>query len=214
MGYIYRFFSPSGKSYIGQTKRDITKRKNEHLKCPGSCILLENAIKKYGNNMEFEILFQTNDNFLDEYEMRCIQNYNSIEPNGYNIRSGGSAGSHSEISRERMRIAKTGSLNHNFGKPRTNETKKAISEAKSGEKHHFHGKELSSEHKLKLSASNKKCHPELPMYMVYVKERPEQYQASGYSIVNHPSLKTKYFTTKKLSDKEKYELALNYLNSV
>ena len=41
------------------------------------------------------------------------------------------------------------------------------------------------------------------MYIVYVKERPSQYQSSGYAILNHPVLKHKYFTSKKLSDEEK-----------
>ena len=50
--------------------------------------------------------------------------------------------------------------------------------------------------------------------MVYVKERPAQYQTSGYAIVNHPKKPTKYFTSKKCSEKEKYELALAYLNAV
>ena len=52
------------------------------------------------------------------------------------------------------------------------------------------------------------------MYMVYVKERPETWQGSGYAIVNHPTLKNKYFTTKKLTDKEKYDMAIAYLQAV
>ena len=197
MGYIYCITSPSGKKYIGQTIRNYEKRFKEHCSLSNSCIILEKAIRKYGKDkMKFEILLIIDNELLNEYEIKFIDIYNTLEPNGYNIRTGGTKAKHSEASCQRMREAKLGDKNHNFGKPRTAETKKAISEAKSGEKHHFHGKELSSEHKLKLSASNKKCHPELPMYMVYVKERPEQYQASGYSIVNHPSLKTKYFTTK------------------
>jgi group I intron endonuclease len=214
MGFIYRITSPSGKSYIGQTTRDINKRFKEHIKCPGNCILLENAIKKYHSKMEFEILLEVNDEMLDFYEIRFIDKYETLEPRGYNIRSGGSQGCHSKISCERMRDQKLGEKNHNFGKPRTDETKKAISLAKSGEKHHFYGKILTDHHKLKLSTSHKKSHVELPIYMVYVKERPEQYQSSGYAIINHPTKKSKYFTSKYYSDKEKYELALEYLKTV
>ena len=83
-----------------------------------------------------------------------------------------------------MRESKLGEKNHNFGKPRTEETKRAISDAKNGSKHHFYGKELSFEHKLALS----KSHTELPMYIVYVKARPEHYTSSWYSVVNHPVL--------------------------
>lgn len=213
MGIIYKITSPSGKSYIGQTMRSFEKRKGEHLKCPGSCIILESAIKKYGDEMEFEVLLEANDTHLDKYESQFIELYQTLEPHGYNIRTGGSAGKHSELSRERMRTSKLGVLNHNFGKPRSEETRNLISFAKSGEKHHFYGKTFTEEHKLKVALSHRKSHSELPMYMVYVKERPEQYQSSGYAIVNHPSLKSKYFTVKLLSDKEKYDMALAYLNS-
>ncbi len=214
MGFIYRFFSPSGKTYIGQTMRDTEKRRKEHFKCPGSCILLENAIKKYGLKMEFEVLLEVNDIQLDYYETRFIQTYGSIEPYGYNIRTGGSVGHHSELSCERMRQAKLGEKNHNFGKPRTDSAKLAISLAKSGEKHHFYGKSFTEDHKLKLAESHRKSHNELPMYLVYVKERLAQYQSPGYAVVNHPTKPTKYFTSKKFSEKEKFELALEYLKAV
>ena len=49
------------------------------------------------------------------------------------------------------------------------------------------------------------------MYVVYVKERPQYYQSSGYAVVNHPTLKNKHFTSKKLSDEEKLKLALEYI---
>jgi group I intron endonuclease len=213
MGFIYCITSPSNKIYIGQTIRNISKRMKEHSKCEGSCILLENAIQKYGIDcMKVEVLLEVNDEMLDEYETMFIDVYNSIEPNGYNIRSGGSTKStHSELSRERMRVAKLGDKNHNFGKPRSDECKKAISEAKSGEKHHFYGKKFTEDHKLKLAKSHRKSDDDLPMYMVYVKPRPKQYQAEGYAIVNHPKLKNKYFTSKKLSLNEKYNLTNAYL---
>jgi group I intron endonuclease len=214
MGVIYKVTSPSGKSYIGQTKRPIEKRIKEHFKCPGYCIALENAIKKYGDKMEYEVLLEVNDEQLNFYEIRMIQVYDTIEPKGYNIRTGGSVSQHSELSCERMRQAKLGEKNHNFGKPRSDSAKQAISTAKSGDKHHFYGKTLSNEHKVKLALSHRKSHLELPMYMVYVKERPAQWQSSGYAIVNHPTLKNKYFTSKKLTDNEKYDLAVSYLQAV
>jgi group I intron endonuclease len=214
MGYIYCITSPSGKQYIGQTKRNYNKRFNEHCKLLKSCILLENAIKKYGkDNMKFEILLEINNNLLDEYEKSFINMLSTLEPYGYNIRNGGSKGFHSELSRQRMRDSKLGEKNHNFGKPRSDETKMAISNAKSGVNHHFYGKTLSQEHKLELSKAHKKTCNDLPMYMVYVKERHHNYQASGYAIVNHPTLTNKYFTSKKLSDEEKLNMAYEYLSS-
>ena len=164
--------------------------------------------------MTYEIILETNDEHLNMYETQMIKVYNTLEPYGYNIRSGGDASVHSELSCERMRQAKLGDKNPNFGKPRTEEAKLAISAAKSGDKHHFYGKTFSEDHKMKLAISHRKTHGELPMYMVYVKERPAQWQSSGYAIVNHPTLKNKYFTSKKLSDKEKYDLAIAYLQAV
>ena len=111
-----------------------------------------------------------------------------------------------------MRLSKLGEKNPNFGKPRSDETKEKIKLSKIGEKHHFFGKKFSYEHKLNLSKSHKSS--ELPMYMVYLKPRPKQYQDEGYSISNHPNGKNKLFTSKKLSLNEKYILALNYLNKL
>jgi group I intron endonuclease len=214
MGVIYCLTSPSGKQYIGQTKRPIEKRLKEHCSnCSGS-IILKAAIDKYGlNTFNVEILLQVNNTLLNDYESKFIEVYNTMEPNGYNVRSGGSQQStHSIESRQRMRESKLGNKNHNFGKERSKETKQKISEARSGKKHHFYGKSLSESHKLKLSNSHKK-ESTMPIYMVYVKPRPKQYQCEGYAIVNHPNLKNKYFTSKTLNLDEKYKLALEYLQS-
>lgn len=211
MGVIYCLSSPSGKSYIGQTRRPLEKRLREHSKMATGCVILNESINKYGfDNFKVEILVEVNDEHLDMYEKKVIETYNSLYPNGYNIRTGGCVNSqHCDESREKMRQSKLGEKNPNFGKPRDDATKLAISLAKSGEKHHFFGKELSYEHKLHLSASHKKDN--LPMYMVNIKGRPEHYTSDGYAIVNHPQLKTKYFTSKKISMEEKYNLAINYL---
>jgi hypothetical protein len=109
-----------------------------------------------------------------------------------------------------MRLAKLGDKNPNFGKPRDNDTKNKISDAKKGENHHFFGKTFSTEHKLNLSLARKITN--LPIYLVYLKARPEVYQSEGYVIANHPKSKNKYFTSKKKSLKEKYNDAINYLD--
>lgn len=212
MGIIYCLTSPSGKQYIGQTIRSIDIRFKEHCRTK-ECILLYNALQKYKpENFIKEILLICDDKYLDKYEITFIEKYNTIYPNGYNVRSGGSNGKHCEESKKRMRESKLGDKNHNYGKPRTEETKKKISEKKSGENHHFFNKKLSNQHKLKLSKSHKK--DDLPMYLVRLKARPEYYQSSGYVVTNHPLLKTKYFTSKHLTDDEKYNMALHYLNSL
>ncbi len=212
MGYIYCLTSPSGKKYIGQTRRSVEKRVLEHAALSGTCVILEHAIRKYGiESFTVEVLAETDDNELNTYEIKFIEQYNTIEPNGYNIRAGGSNGKHSDASKQRMRESKLGEKNHNFGKPRTVETCAKISDAKSGIKHHFYGKQLCYEHKLALSKSHKTDN--LPMYLVHINERPKMYQGEGYAVINHPTLKTKYFTSKKLTLEEKLELATKYLES-
>ena len=214
MGYVYMITFPNGKRYIGQTIRTIEKRLSEHVKCKGSCIILENAIKKYGKDaLTVETLVEINNDKLDYYESIFIDMFNTLEPNGYNIRSGGSTGKHTNESCERMRQKKLGNLNPNFGKERTASTKLAISLSKSGENHHFYGKSFTIDHKLKLSNSHKKFDQTLPMYISYCKERPAIYQSAGYAVTNHPTLKTKYFTSKHLTMDEKMFQAKEYLKS-
>ena len=214
MGIIYLIKNKlNSKCYIGQTIRSLKKRWNEHCNINGDSIV-NNAIKKYlPENFDVSILIEIDNNKLDELEVKFISEYNSLYPNGYNIQTGGNINKkHCEESREKMRLSKLGEKNHNFGKPRSDETKTKISNAKKGVNHHFFGKELTYEHKLNLSKSHKTT--ELPMYMVYLKARPTQYQDEGYGISNHPNGKNKMFTSKKLSLEEKYNLSLNYLSEL
>lgn len=211
MGIIYCLESPSGKKYIGQTIRSLEKRFKEHCKRT-ECIILFNAIQKYKpEHFKKEILLECNDDLLNEYEQYYIEHHKTLFPNGYNIRSGGSNGFHCDNSKQKMRESKLGIKNHNFGKPRSEITKERISIVNSGENHHFYNKRLSIEHKLNLSKSLKSY--DLPMYVIKVKARPEHYCSSGYAIINHPVLKNKYFTSKKISDEVKLSMVLNYLNS-
>lgn len=213
-GLIYCYTSPSGKKYIGQTFRDMDKRELEHINRP-DCIAFHQAILKYGiANFKREILHEApyNQEEFDEKEKQFISELNTMSPNGYNIRSGGANGTHCAESRERMRQSKLGAKNHNFGKPRSEETCLKISAARSGEKHHFYGKELSEEHKLNLSKSHK-GDSDLPMYIYRIPARPTHYCAAGYGVANHPTLKKRQWTKKDETDQQKLDHAKAYLNS-
>lgn len=216
MGLIYLLKNKvNGKCYIGQTIRSFKKRLHEHLDPNDGCTALVNAIKKYTfDSFETSILENdVDDELLDDLETKYIKKYDSLCPNGYNIQTGGSKGKkHCPESRERMRIAKLGEKNFNFGKPRTDITKQRISDAKKGEKHHFYGKHLSDEHKLNLSKAHKK--EDLPIYLVHIKARPQAHQSEGYGIANHPIGKNKWFTSKTLTLDEKYKSALEHLNKL
>lgn len=90
MYYIYRYVSPSGKSYIGQTSG--TQKERQGTDCIGyqRCTAFYNAIKKYGiENFEYSILDCTEDKEeIDLMEQMYIQLYDTIN-NGYNISYGG-----------------------------------------------------------------------------------------------------------------------------
>lgn len=90
MGCIYRYVSPSGKSYIGQTCKTLDERagyKGQHYK---ECPAFWRAIEKYGwDNFSREILEDgLEGEELDKKEQYYIHKFNSIVPNGYNIKDG------------------------------------------------------------------------------------------------------------------------------
>ena len=97
IGIIYKYTSPSGKVYVGQTTNP-SKRKYKHKKESFKLkTKFANAIRKYGfENFTYEVLFETkltNDlqklkHILDVLETSFISFYDSIN-NGYNISLGG-----------------------------------------------------------------------------------------------------------------------------
>ncbi len=90
MGYIYYITFPSGKSYIGQTRQDYNQRIRQH-KASNDNTLISRAFKKY-DTYKLEILLQCNNKLLDEYEIKFIELYDTVSPNGYNLRTGGQNG--------------------------------------------------------------------------------------------------------------------------
>ena len=131
-GIIYKVVSPSGRIYIGQTIKSLTKRKTGHRndafdKNRNYNTKFSRAIRKYGDKLKWEILY---DNipwrYLNNMEIITIGWYNSYK-SGYNSTLGGEG---------------------NVGFRHTDETKQKMSEANKGKK-------LSKEHKKKLSQAGK-----------------------------------------------------------
>lgn len=92
-GIIYKYTSPSGKSYIGQTKNSIEERRgNSKGNYYRGSKVFYSAIKKYGGlqNFKCEIL---EDNIpidkLDEKERFYIKKFKTTTPFGYNVLIGG-----------------------------------------------------------------------------------------------------------------------------
>ena len=86
-GFIYKYTSPSGKSYVGQTVQTLLGRAKTYSgKGYRKCSLFYKAILKYGfENFQVEILDEVPIEELDCAEAFWIEYSNSMRPNGYNL---------------------------------------------------------------------------------------------------------------------------------
>jgi group I intron endonuclease len=100
----------TGECYIGQTEYTLEKRWKQHCCTSNKCVRLRNAIQKYGqNNFSIEIVAEyRNREDLDNAENYFIDYFNCLSPNGYNLKTGGGNGKHSEESRKKISVARTG----------------------------------------------------------------------------------------------------------
>jgi group I intron endonuclease len=171
----------NGKKYIGQglniKKRMFAKHTN--------CIVLDNAIKKYGkeNFKKYVLLYcEPDKNILAYYEIACIKIfYSHISENGYNISWGGKATmtgyKHSKKAKRKMSKAHfeknlRGENSPLWGRHLPEKHKKSISEGVSKEKNWNYHRIRSDEHRKKLSESHlgKKN-------IIYGKKRPNSTSA-------------------------------------
>ena len=110
-GFIYKYTSPSGSSYVGQTTRSLQERAGHNGKCYKGCDLFYKAIQKYGfSNFTVEILAEVPKNQLDQAEKKYIQLFNTLAPNGYNLTDGGQNG----WAKERKKVYQYSSLDGSF----------------------------------------------------------------------------------------------------
>lgn len=95
MGLIYCYTAPNGKKYIGQTKKTFEERDKEHVKSANSkkkykCTAFHAALLEHGReNFKTEILIECNDDMLNKYEKYYVERFNTLHPNGLNMRTGG-----------------------------------------------------------------------------------------------------------------------------
>lgn len=127
---VYMHKSPSGKVYIGITKRDLEIRwaNGEGYK---TCPIFYNAIRKYGwKNIEHKLLFENlNDISAKLIEIDLIYYYKSINMS-YNITDGGQG---------MLGIRKYGKNNPFYGCIQPEEVKRKISDAQTGTKNNMYG---------------------------------------------------------------------------
>lgn len=88
-GFIYKYTSPSGKSYIGQTVKTIEERARKG-KGYMNCTLFWKAIQKYGfDKFDITVIGEFPVDHLNDLEVKYIEVYKTIAPHGYNILAGG-----------------------------------------------------------------------------------------------------------------------------
>ena len=92
-GHIYELVFPSGKSYVGQTRR-WKRRMKEHEGCSKSTDghLVKRAIRKYGwSQVKVLKLATVPRDELDSAECMWIAKRGTLSPGGYNLTPGGDA---------------------------------------------------------------------------------------------------------------------------
>lgn len=153
MGYIYLITNMiNKKQYVGQTKRlDIQDRWRQHKMCGNTTVgrYLYAAYEKYGiHNFKYQIICICFDEDCDKYEEEYIKKYNTLSPNGYNLKSGGQFSKHHTDTKLKM----SESIKNTW----TEERKHYVSANFSGENAPNYGIKLSDKTKEKLRESKKK----------------------------------------------------------
>jgi len=207
-GYIYCITNIiNNKKYIGATTRTVEKRFKQHLSDAknnrnNGCTCIKNAMQEYGQEcFIIETLLICTIKDIDFYENNFIKLYNTITPNGYNLKTGGNLGSkHSEETK--IKIG-----NAHKEKKVSEETKTLIGNTSKY-------RNMSEENKIKIKyALDKLGLKDLPMYIVFSIDK--RYNRNVEVInVRVPKIKIKKFSVKNMLLEDKIRLAINYKNSL
>lgn len=139
-GIIYKYTSPSGKSYIGQTMNESRRKKEFFNSFNYAGDKIENARKKYGaSNFLYEVLYRTENSDikllteeLNQMEIYYIGYYDTVN-NGYNTSIGGQSSNgvllNEEVKQKMIKSLKDYYKNHPNpfkGHKHTEETKEKL----------------------------------------------------------------------------------------
>ena len=123
---IYKATTPNGKVYIGQTTTPIKGRMRRHLYdaiVRQHPYMFSNAIRKYRENITWEVKELCKKENLDEREIHWIAHYDSNNPQkGYNSTKGGlgwNGREHSQETKDNISKANKGRPSINKGRPGT-----------------------------------------------------------------------------------------------
>lgn len=143
----------NGKKYVGQTTKSLEDRFKDHCSKRKTKMYIQKAILKYGkNNFRIELLEEVSTiEELNRREQFYISHLNTLEPNGYNLTTGGVKFRTSEATKEKLRKANKGKIPYRM----TDEVRNKISISLKGRKPKWTGQPRSEEHRIKLSASLK-----------------------------------------------------------
>ena len=113
----------TGKAYVGQAQKLMgvaeqkwggkgrwTRHRLESTLEDASSYqnLVSEAIRTHGfESFELKIICECLLDEMDELEERYIAEYNTLEPNGYNMTTGGKKGKHSQLANERKMVRRT-----------------------------------------------------------------------------------------------------------
>uniref|UniRef100_A0A6C0E4D6 GIY-YIG domain-containing protein n=1 Tax=viral metagenome TaxID=1070528 RepID=A0A6C0E4D6_9ZZZZ len=236
MGIIYMITSPSGKRYVGQTIQPLDKRWKQHVDSAqraykDHCKVLNKSIRKYGQkHFIVEVLQECENDDIDSLEEKYIQQYNTLVPNGMNIKGGGKSGKHSEISKQKISDALQ-------NRQVSQETREKLSSTTNpglpmylikvqngyrvcnhpmGPEKRFISKTKPVEYNYTRAIEYLNKLNRLDTPLILHKEQKELYiqrHKNGYC-VKYPGTKPKYFVSKTSSTTKLYEAALNYLNDI
>lgn len=204
-GIIYRYISPSGKSYIGQTIDEKSRR--QHWFKPTYSYAgpkIDRARAKYGrDNFVYEVLFrQTYEDVkvakqeLNILEQKYVKQYDSFH-NGYNCDSGGYSKAGFIVSQdtiEKIRAKHKGSKRSiqaciNISKAKLAQHLKASEETRRKMSTAKKGKKFTEEHRKNLRrALNKRDLSYLPEVRRKSAKHIVQYSLTGELIMEYPNI--------------------------
>lgn len=234
MGIIYLITSPSGKYYVGQTRQSLEKRWKQHIDASkreykNNCKVLNKALRKYGDkHFKIEILEECIDEELDTKECFYIEKYNSLVPNGMNIKNGGLTGTHNDDTKKKISDSLKGrevslETRLKLSNNKNNELPMYMIKVKNGYRicnhpmgpeKRFICKTKSEEYNYNraLEYLNKLNNSKEPL--IQPKSTNEKYiqkHKNGYC-VKYPNEKPKYFVSKQIPIESLYNSALQYLD--